>query len=502
MPESEVEMKPPDGGYGWFIVVGAFLVFSFVGGTFMSFGVLFVALLDAFGSSKASTALVGSVFAGIGIIANPISLALCNRFGHRKMVMAGGVSAGISILLSSFTTSMTQMIITYGCMASLSMWMVIFPTVSVIAKYFKRRLPVAMGIAMAGSNFGQMVLSVVIQALLDRYGWRGTMVVLAGLNFNICVAGALFWPLNKKSKSTPEETTSENVSMVMSCRSKGGEYRSRHGMGIGTENEELSEKSSDVMARNLSPDIENCDAERKTIIPSNGIMLCCLQTRQKTRNILSTMLDVSLFRNITFILILFTAFCHAAADSSILTHVVRRARDFGIPTFGSTSIVAISGLTQLLSRISWGIVGTWIKKFKRYLLYGFSQALCAVVSVISIYTKSYPGQVVYMVMFGAGMACYITMAPVLVHYFLGPRQFDSGMSMLLQFQSLGALIAPPFVGWLRDTQSDYVIGFYVIAALYIASTVATFILPAVNKSTTRKDQAGDVISREDSAANQ
>ena len=47
--------RPPDGGYGWVIVVGGFIVFTIVGGLAFSFGVLFVALFEAFHGSKADT---------------------------------------------------------------------------------------------------------------------------------------------------------------------------------------------------------------------------------------------------------------------------------------------------------------------------------------------------------------------------------------------------------------------------------------------------------------
>jgi len=50
-------VKVPDGGFGWFVVVAMFLVFMLVAGGFFSFGVLYVALLDAFGGSQAETGL-------------------------------------------------------------------------------------------------------------------------------------------------------------------------------------------------------------------------------------------------------------------------------------------------------------------------------------------------------------------------------------------------------------------------------------------------------------
>ena len=47
--------KPPDGGYGWFIVIAAFSVQFFVLGTMNNFGILFTKLLEEFKGSKQET---------------------------------------------------------------------------------------------------------------------------------------------------------------------------------------------------------------------------------------------------------------------------------------------------------------------------------------------------------------------------------------------------------------------------------------------------------------
>ena len=44
---------PPDGGYGWVVVFGGFLVYMLSVGQGFAFGVLFVAFLDAFDATKA-----------------------------------------------------------------------------------------------------------------------------------------------------------------------------------------------------------------------------------------------------------------------------------------------------------------------------------------------------------------------------------------------------------------------------------------------------------------
>ena len=55
---------PPDGGWGWVVVLSSFMISVFVDGVCFSVGVFFNSFRDAFGTSKAETAWVGSVLNG------------------------------------------------------------------------------------------------------------------------------------------------------------------------------------------------------------------------------------------------------------------------------------------------------------------------------------------------------------------------------------------------------------------------------------------------------
>ena len=57
----------PDGGWGWVVCFGAFLVNFILDGTMFSFGVLLLDLLEFFGQGKAKTAWVGSALLGMSM---------------------------------------------------------------------------------------------------------------------------------------------------------------------------------------------------------------------------------------------------------------------------------------------------------------------------------------------------------------------------------------------------------------------------------------------------
>ena len=69
------------------------------------------------------------------------------------------------------------------------------PAVCFVSYYFDRRRAMATGIAVCGSGIGTFIFPPFMNFLLSIYGWRGSLVILAGISLNCCVFGALMRPL-------------------------------------------------------------------------------------------------------------------------------------------------------------------------------------------------------------------------------------------------------------------------------------------------------------------
>lgn len=76
-------------------------------------------------------------------------------------------------------------------------WALVFtPSLGAVSRYFPTRRATATGLAMAGASVVGLALGPLIPLLLDAYGWRGSLLLLAALSFNLMVAGALLRPLD------------------------------------------------------------------------------------------------------------------------------------------------------------------------------------------------------------------------------------------------------------------------------------------------------------------
>ncbi|KAJ8928131.1 hypothetical protein NQ314_019357 [Rhamnusium bicolor] len=202
------EARPPDGGWGWVVVLASFVVNLIADGITFSFGVIFVEFLNYFGENRGTTAWVGGLFMAMPLLSGPVASFLTDRYGCRKVTIFGAILASIGFIISSRANSMMVLCITFGILAGFGLSLCYVASVVIVAYYFDKRRSFATGLAVCGSGIGTFIFAPLIQILLDEYGWRGTTLILAGLFLNLVVCGALMRDLpwtSEKQKSLAKE---------------------------------------------------------------------------------------------------------------------------------------------------------------------------------------------------------------------------------------------------------------------------------------------------------
>lgn len=87
--------KPPDGGWGWVIVVVSFFTQFLCYGSPLAVGVLYLEWLDAFGEGKGKTAWVGSLANGIGLLASKCRSSIYLELKHFRLMLSSVCALGI-----------------------------------------------------------------------------------------------------------------------------------------------------------------------------------------------------------------------------------------------------------------------------------------------------------------------------------------------------------------------------------------------------------------------
>uniref|UniRef100_A0AAR2LNX8 Major facilitator superfamily (MFS) profile domain-containing protein n=1 Tax=Pygocentrus nattereri TaxID=42514 RepID=A0AAR2LNX8_PYGNA len=211
---SALGYTPPDGGWGWVVVFGAFISIGFSYAFPKALTIFFKEIRQHFGISYSQIAWVSSIMLAVMYAGGPISSVLVNRFGSRPVVITGGIMCGVSMVAASFSSTITHLYICVGIVGGLGLSFNLQPSLTIIGKYFQARRPIANGLAMAGSPVFLCTLAPLNQFLFDRYGWRGGFFILGAMLLNCCVAGSLMRPLgdgrvtDQASDRTPQSKKS------------------------------------------------------------------------------------------------------------------------------------------------------------------------------------------------------------------------------------------------------------------------------------------------------
>ncbi|XP_066592508.1 monocarboxylate transporter 9-like [Prorops nasuta] len=206
--EQLCEARPPDGGWGWVVVAAAFMVNLIADGITFSFGVIFVEFLNYFGEGKSKTAWIGSLFMSMPLLSGPIASFLTDRYGCRRVSIAGSILATTGFVISSYANSMGVLIFTFGVVAGFGLSLCFVAAVVIVAYYFDKKRSFATGLSVCGSGIGTFIFAPVTHYLLAEYGWRGTTLILAGLFLNLAVCGCLMrdleWTTTRARAKTQE----------------------------------------------------------------------------------------------------------------------------------------------------------------------------------------------------------------------------------------------------------------------------------------------------------
>ncbi|XP_078604193.1 monocarboxylate transporter 2-like [Branchiostoma floridae x Branchiostoma japonicum] len=187
--------RPLDGGWGWAVVVAVFMIGACSLGVMRSFGVFFEEFTTQFDQSAAATSWIISVCLGLTFGGTLLGVMLSATFGFRPVAMVGGVLAATGCLLTSFATSIVHLYITVGVLVGLGSSLAMFPSLSLVGKYFDKKRAVANGIAFSGVGVGNIAFPLIFTYLIEEYGWRGSFLIAAGVMLNITAFAALLRPI-------------------------------------------------------------------------------------------------------------------------------------------------------------------------------------------------------------------------------------------------------------------------------------------------------------------
>ncbi|XP_055056730.2 monocarboxylate transporter 13 isoform X2 [Misgurnus anguillicaudatus] len=192
-------VDPPDGGYGWVVVTSAFFIMGFTAAVLKNFGLFFLDIQRHYSVCASTTSWVTSTTIAVFHLGAPLASALSMHLSQRTVIMIGGILATSGMVLASLDLSLPWMYVSMGVLQGLGISLCWIPANSMVSHYFKHWRPVAYAVASSGECVFAMIFSPLFQWLIEIYSWQGAVLIIGGLQLNLCACGALMRPLPPNS---------------------------------------------------------------------------------------------------------------------------------------------------------------------------------------------------------------------------------------------------------------------------------------------------------------
>lgn len=214
--------------------------------------------------------------------------------------------------------------------------------------YFEKKRPVANALASSGECSLTFVLTPLFQLLIDSFSWRGALLILGGLQLNLCVCGMLLRPLKAtKGVTCVSAVKAEERGLSMELLSK--EAVDEINSSIQIEKElNISEGSDQETSKTC---LEDPEEEPNTTQDS-------INSSKKTnlRNKILQYVDYTLITNAPFMVYSMFGVFAALGFFAPSLFLVPYARSKGIEEYQAAALMSISAVLDLFGRVFFGWV--------------------------------------------------------------------------------------------------------------------------------------------------
>jgi MFS family permease len=159
-----------------------------------TFGVFYVAFIEAFGWSRAAAAGALSLAVITEGLSLPMVGSFTDRLGPRRTLLFGGVVLAVGLGFTATVSSLWELYFWLGLVTALGLGLIgMVPHIAILSREFSAWRGTALGLAFAGGGFGIMILVPLSQLLISRWGWPTAYVGLAVLTAVLVIPPVLFF---------------------------------------------------------------------------------------------------------------------------------------------------------------------------------------------------------------------------------------------------------------------------------------------------------------------
>ncbi|XP_061076282.1 monocarboxylate transporter 1-like [Conger conger] len=416
-----VGYTPPEGGWGWVVVAGAFISIGFSYAFPKSITVFFKEIEVIFDATSSEVSWISSIMLAVTYGGGPVSSILVNKYGSRPIMILGGCLSGCGLIAASFCNTVQELYFCVGVVGGLGLSFNLNPALTMIGKYFYNKRPIANGIAMAGSPVFLSTLAPLNSWFFDQFGWRGSFLILGGLLLNCCVAGSLMRPIGPKPQPVKAANTIESKPA-----------------GKGKNKNSVLQK-------------------------------------------INSFIDLSLFTHRGFLLYIMGNVVMFFGLFSPLVFLSNYAKSKDISKEKAAFLLSILAFVDMVARPSMGLVAnTRLVRPRIQYFFAASVLYNGVCHVLAPFSEDYTGFIIYAIFFGFAFGWLSSVLFETLMDLVGSQRFSSAVGLVTIVECGPVLLGPPLLGKFNDIYHDYRYTYYSCGIILMISSVFLFVGMGIN----------------------
>lgn len=408
--------------YGHIITAACFSIQAVGVGTYISYGVFFNPLMEAFDWPRAAIAGASSTAFFITGLFGMLVGRLNDRFGPRMLMTIGAIFLGLGFSLTSQVSTLFQLYLMFGVVFGIGLSAVEIIALTTVARWFALNRGKMTGLVKVGTGAGQLTIPVLASFLIAATGFQNAFIIMG------IFAAVLLIAISQFLYRDPD---------IYDAGASGSTRPSDPAARISA--------TATRPIQTVQP-IQTAGIDFSAALKSPKLWLLCL----------SYML---------------TTFCLM----SIMIHIVPYGRDMGISPHRAAGILAAIGAISMAGRFAGGLL---IDKTgsKPIMIICFILLLTALLWLTRADTlwEMYAFAMVYGIAHGG---FFTAISPMVAELF-GIRSHGSVFSIAVFFGTTGGALGPFVTGLLFDRLLNYTAAFSILILIAAVAFVLMLCLKA------------------------
>jgi MFS family permease len=401
--------------YGWWVVAASFVILLVTVGVGLYVPPVFlVPLQEEFGWSRAAISAGGAIAALVIGVFSPLAGAWVDRYGARRVMVAGAVVMGGAFASLGMIRSLWHLYTVNVVAAAGTACVAWIPNQTLVPNWCEKRRGTARGIALAGIGFGGLLMSPFADVLIDRLGWRLAYALLGGLVLVLVVAAIL-----ALVRSRPAD------------------------LGLWP----------DGVLPVADPDSDPLDEPT----PAEGLDL------------------PDTLRSGAFWIFSLVNLLSVFASISVVMHLVAFLRDSGFESGTAASVLGLTVGASVPGRLLFGFLAD---RFSKNVIMSAAMIIYAGAMLCLFDIRAGFALPLFVLLFGGALGGAAVLVPLLVGECFGLRSFGKILGLAMIAATLGAAAGPILTGRIFDVTGSYRLAFVMHTVSFAVAAVAILWLRA------------------------